>query len=87
MPEKRSSLNVVRGFPSEETWLRSFVGFHGTDGVIRFCEDDLGGVSLVRIVEALLRGHIVSAEKCDGPGTVCTGGRRGTHFCHGPLHQ
>jgi len=47
------------------------VGFHGTDGITRFCEGDLGGVSLVRIVEALLCGQVVSAEKCDGPGTIC----------------
>ena len=65
MPEKRNRQRVP-SFPDEETWLRSFVGFHGTDGVIRF-----GGVSLVRIIEALLCGEVVASEKCDGPGAVC----------------
>jgi len=39
----------VKNFPHEETWLREFVSFHGTDRITRFCEDDLGGVSLTSI--------------------------------------
>jgi hypothetical protein len=62
----------VRHFPHEQTWLRAFVGCHGTDGVTRFPEDDLGGVSLTQIVEALLCGEVVEAEKCNAPGTDCT---------------
>ena len=42
-----------------------------TENVTRFCRDDLGGVSLIRIAQALMCGEHVSSEKCEGPGTVC----------------
>jgi hypothetical protein len=45
MPKKGDKRRRVRRFREEETWLREFVGFHGTDGVTRFCEEDLDGVS------------------------------------------
>lgn len=38
---------------------------------MRFCEEDLGGVSLVQVLEALIWGDVISSDKCDGPGTVC----------------
>jgi hypothetical protein len=69
---KSSKRRKIQRFPDEETWLREFVGFHGTDGVTRFYEEDLGGVSLVRVLEVLVCGSVVAAEKCDGPGTICT---------------
>src|SRR6476620_11115876 len=72
MPKKVDRQRKVRRFREEETWLREFVGFHGTDGVTRFCEEDLDGVSLTLAVEALRCGTVVDSEKCDGPGTVCT---------------
>lgn len=71
MLEKGDKKQKIRRFPVEESWLREFVGFHGTDGVIRFCEEDLDGVSLIAVVEALLCGEVIGAEKCDGPGTDC----------------
>jgi hypothetical protein len=71
MPERSDRREKNRRFPDEETWLREFVGFHGTDGVTRFCEEDLDGVSLVQIAEAIQRGSVVEAEKCDGPGALC----------------
>lgn len=48
------------------------MGYHGTNSAVRFSDADLGGVSWVRIIEALSYGAVISAEKCDGPGTVCT---------------
>jgi hypothetical protein len=70
MPDKRNRRHIRR-FPDEQTWIREFVGFHGTEGVTRFSESDLGGVSLTLVIEALTGGTVVSAEKCDGRGTVC----------------
>lgn len=64
-PKKRRRLTP------EQIWIRDFLEFYGTDNVTRFCRDDLGGVSLIRIVQALARGDHVSSEKCDGPGAVC----------------
>jgi|GraSoiStandDraft_11_1057310.scaffolds.fasta_scaffold334930_2 hypothetical protein len=57
---------------AEEIWVKEFLGFSGTDNVTRFCKGDLSGVSLTRAVQALCRGDCIQAEKCDGPGTVCT---------------
>lgn len=67
----RVSERRVRKFPHEETWLRAFVEFEGTENSIRFSDDDLGGVSLVRVLQALMLGSVISAEKCDDPGTIC----------------
>jgi hypothetical protein len=58
-------------FPVEQGWLRSFVRFHGLNGNTCFCEEDLHGVPLVKVVECLRCGAVISAEKCDGPGTAC----------------
>jgi hypothetical protein len=58
-------------FPEEQTWVRSFVGFHGGDGVIGFVEEELGSVALVHVIESLHRGTVTWAEKCNGPGTKC----------------
>jgi len=55
----------------EQHWIRELLGFYGTDRITRFCREDLGGVPLIRIVEALTRGDHIDSEKCDGPGTVC----------------
>ncbi len=55
----------------EEIWVREFLGFYGTENAFRFCIEDLNGVSVTRAYEALTCGECVSAEKCDGPGTVC----------------
>lgn len=63
---------VVQRFPDEQLWIRSFVAFYGTENVTRYCEDDLNGIFLVQVLEALTLGTVVSAEKCDGPGTNCT---------------
>jgi hypothetical protein len=71
MPEERDRWQAP-SFQHEEAWLRAFLEFHGTDGVTRFNEDDLGGVSLTRIVEVLIRGSVVDSEKCDGTGAICT---------------
>lgn len=60
-----------RRLTPEEVWIRSFLGFSGTDNVCRCCLSDLGGISLTRAVEALTCGECTSAEKCDGSGTVC----------------
>lgn len=70
MPEKRNRKKAT-GYPHEERWLREFVGYHGNNCAVRFSDADLGGVSWVRIVEALSCGTVISAEKCDGPGTIC----------------
>lgn len=71
MPEKRGHKKDRRRFPHEEEWLRSFVGHHGTNCVTRFCEGDLNGISLTRVIEALADGTVISAEKSEGPGVVC----------------
>jgi len=55
----------------EERWVRSFLEYAGTENVTRFCPENLQGVSLTRAVQALARGFCVSAEKCDGAGSVC----------------
>jgi len=70
MPKKGVRKQVQR-FPHEETWLKEFVGFHGTDQVTEYSKDDLGGVSLTRIVEAIVCGAVVWADKSDGPGVDC----------------
>ena len=66
---KRRARKKVR-FPLEQRWLRSFVGFHGSNGVTSFVEEDLE-VSLVQALEAICLGEVVSVEKCEGPGTEC----------------
>jgi len=76
MSDKVKRQKIAKRFPHEETWLRRFVGFHGVDAVTRFCEDDLRGVSLVEVLEALAQGSVINAEKCDGPGTICDVERR-----------
>jgi hypothetical protein len=70
MPVKRTRKKVSR-YPHEEEWLREFLGYHGTDAVTSFVESDLKGVSLTRIVRALICGSVISAEKCNEPGTIC----------------
>jgi hypothetical protein len=57
---------------SEEIWIREFVAFAGTENITRYCSDDLGGVSLTRVMETLMRGELTLTSKCDGPGTLCT---------------
>ncbi len=57
--------------PEEQTWLRGFVGYHCRDCITEFCEADLGGLSLVEIVEAIAHGDVVSSEKDEFPGAVC----------------
>jgi hypothetical protein len=44
----------------------------GTENITRLYPEDMGGVSLTRAAEALLRGECIRAEKRDGPGTDCT---------------
>ena len=66
---KRRARKKVR-FPFEQSWLRGFVGFHGSNGVTSFVEEDLE-VSLVRALEAICLGEVVSVEKCEEPGTEC----------------
>lgn len=61
-----------RKLTTEQKWIREFLEFYGTDNVTRFCQADLSGVPLLRVVEALALGDQVASEKCDGPGTVCT---------------
>lgn len=56
----------------EETWLREFAKFYGVESCTSFCLDDLGGIPLVQIVEAMVRPTSISCEKCDEPGCVCT---------------
>jgi hypothetical protein len=71
LPEKRNRKNKAGRYPDEETWLREFVGYHGTDCVTVFYEGNLGGVSLTLVIEAVACGTVVSSEKCNGPGTIC----------------
>jgi hypothetical protein len=72
LPEKRSRKKKVSRYPHEETWLREFVGYYGAECTTSFSDDDLNGVSLTAAIEALARGSVISAEKCDDrPGTVC----------------
>jgi len=71
LPEKRNRKSKVGRYPDEETWLREFVGYHGTDCVIVFHEGGMGDVSLTLAIEAIACGTVVSSEKCDGPGTNC----------------
>lgn len=61
-----------RGWRIAQTWIRAFVRFYGTENVTRFCAEDLHGVSLARVVAALRKGLVMSMEKCQGPGTICT---------------
>ena len=55
----------------EETWIRGFLEFSGTDNITRYCRADLRGVSLTRAIEAIFLGELISSEKWDGPGAVC----------------
>jgi hypothetical protein len=70
MPVKRIH-RKSRRYPHEETWLREFLGYHGTDGVTSFVDEDLGGASLTLVVEALCCGIVVAAGVPDGSGTRC----------------
>lgn len=56
----------------EETWIREFVAYTGTENITRFCASDLHDVSLTRAIESLLCGEMMQSVKCDGPGTICT---------------
>jgi hypothetical protein len=56
----------------EETWIKTFLEFSGTDNVTRVYRADLRGVSLTRAVEAICRGEMVRSEKCEGSGALCT---------------
>jgi hypothetical protein len=69
-PPQRS--NVKRLPTPEETWIKGFLEFSGTDNVTRFYRADLRGVSLTKAVEAICQGDLIRSEKCDGPGSVCT---------------
>lgn len=60
-----------RQLTPEQEWIRAFLEFYGTENITRFCEADLNGVALIRVVEALLCGDQISSEKCSGPGTIC----------------
>lgn len=61
-----------KSLPAEALWVREFLKFTGTENVSRVNVDDLNGVGLTRVVEALVLGEMISSEKCEGPGTVCT---------------
>ena len=67
-PEKRRRRQPT----PEEVWIRGFLEFSGTDNVTRYWRDDLRGVSLTRVIEAIFLGEMVRSKKCEGPGTVCT---------------
>lgn len=56
---------------AEEVWVNEFLAVSGTDRVSSVKLDDLGGVGLVRIVEALTFGKLAWSDKCDGPGSDC----------------
>lgn len=58
-------------YQHETTWVREFTRFHGTERITRFAPEDLNGVPLIRIIEALQHGDCIYCEKCDGPGTKC----------------
>lgn len=62
---------ATSAYRQETTWLREFTRFHGTEGITRFAIEDLNGVTLVRVLEALKDGDCVVCEKCEGPGTKC----------------
>lgn len=68
---KKGTKRQTRRFPHEETWLHEFVGVGGTERVTSFTADDLGRISLTRIVEALACGTVVHSEKSDGVGADC----------------
>lgn len=70
-PKPKAKARRPRRLTPEETWVRGFLGFSGTANVTRIWLDDLDGVNIIRAAEALVRGHCVSVEKCDGPGCVC----------------
>lgn len=56
----------------EEVWIREYLRCYGYERETRFCPDELGGVSLTRVVEALLCGHLVHRDMADGDGAICT---------------
>jgi hypothetical protein len=57
----------------EETWIRGFLEFSGTDNITRVCRADLNGLSLTLAIEAIFLGEMTSSMKCDdGPGAICT---------------
>ena len=58
--------------PPEQVWVRAFVAFTGTDNVTSFCSEDLGGVSLTRIVETLNVGTMTWSNVSEGGGCTCT---------------
>lgn len=69
---KHAETPVQSTTEQEQRWIRAFVAFYGTDNVLRFSVEDLGGVTLTRIHEALRLGTVVVSEKCEGPGCTCT---------------
>jgi hypothetical protein len=61
-----------KGLSPEEIWIRAFVEFYGTDNTTRCCEDDLNGVSLTRVVEALMLGSLAETVHLQRGGCICT---------------
>lgn len=68
---KKRDLKSQHAYQMEQDWLREYSLFYGTTSVTRFSEDDLNGVPLVHILEALANVRRIRCDKCDGPGTVC----------------
>ncbi len=68
---KNSQSLATELYPHETIWLREFARLHGLENITRFCFNDLNGVPLVRIQQALILGYCLICEKCDGPGTTC----------------
>lgn len=58
-------------FASEAEWLNEYARFYGTVSSTTFSEEDLHGVTLVQVFEALIKPSSIRCEKCDEPGTVC----------------
>ena len=71
MPEKIEPKKIASYF-NEEKWIRQFVDVYGTDGVTTFSENNLRGVSLVRVIQALALGAVVTADKPTLPDMDCT---------------
>lgn len=71
MADRRAPARRTKPAP-EAQWVRDYVSFYGTENVTGIRLARLGGVSITRAVEALQSGIMLSCEKCDGPGCLCT---------------
>lgn len=69
--EQQAEADLSNQFVHEETWLREFAMFHGSPSVLRYTREDMNGVPIVHVMDALGNAGGIWCDKCDGPGTVC----------------